>query len=327
MTSDQCPVTSENGLTNSLREARADLASLSYKRGSPQVGEGRLVVKKTFLALALVLSLGALALAGESPATTYHKAYDGKNEAGRLAAVMEVSQIQSRVVVSLLAYPASQDPSAKVRIAAIKALGTQWASGPAAVALGKALHVDDDPGEVTLAIVHALGATQADAAVAPLVRLLKTRPRVYRNGGQNAKDIVDATGPVIDALAKNGSALATGDLIDFLSSEEPGAQLRGRRNRAAAGDPLLKKACAALSVLTGVTYNNAEDWQDWWTANSAHPRVVIVYRCELTGKFYDKPQGKQVCPGCGGAIDKCSLPTRTRYANVPLAEDTAANDK
>jgi hypothetical protein len=284
-------------------------------------------VTRTSLALALVLSLGALALASESPANAFHKAYDGKDEAARTAAVNELAKIESRVVVALLAYPASQDPSANVRKAAIKALGAQWSSGPAAVALGKALHVDDDPAEVTLAIVHALGSTGADAAVAPLVKLLKTRPRIYRQGGQNAKDIVDATGPVIDALAKDASALATADLIDFLSAEEPGAQLRGKRNKAVNSDPLLRKAMAALTALTGETYKSPEDWQDWWTNTGVHAKGVVVCRCEITGKLYDKPTGKQVCPGCGGAVDKCSELLRTRYANVPLAGDAETSQK
>jgi hypothetical protein len=278
---------------------------------------------KASLSCALVLVLAAVAHA-DNPVATFKKAYDGKDEAARLAAVAEIAKIQSRVVVTALAPVVARDPSPNVRRAAAKALGAQYASTLAAQALGKAIHADDDPSEVTLTIVAALGETQSDAAVGPLVRLLKVRPRVYAGGGQNAKDIAAATTPVLNALKKVGSCEATGDLVGYCEAEEPGAGVRAKRRAAMAGDPLLKLAVGTLTALTGETYQSPEDWSSWWAEKKGSLVTVPVLRCEVTGKIYDKPSsGKVMCPECGCEAKACSSLLKTRYENVPLADPAA----
>ena len=282
---------------------------------------------KVWLSCALVLVLAAVVHAADNPVATFKKAYDGKDEASRLAAVAEIAKIESRVVVSALAPVAAHDPSANVRRAAAKALGAQWASTMAAQALGKAIHADEDPSEVTLTIVAALGETQSDAAVGPLLKLLQVRPRVYGGGGQNAKDIVASTAPVLNALKKIGSAQTTGDLVGYLQAEEPGAGVRAKRKAAMAGDPLLKLAVGTLAALTGETYQSPEDWASWWAEYKGSLVTVPVLRCEVTGKIYDKPTGKFVCPECGTDCKACSSPLKTRYENVPLADPNAQTAK
>lgn len=275
------------------------------------------------LAVLLPVAFATVALAGDSPFAAFKKAYDGKDEASRLAAVAEIGKIQSRVVISALAPVVAHDPSANVRRSAAKVLGGQWASTEAAKALGKALHPDDDPSEVTLTIVAALGETQSDAAVPSLLRLLKNRPRVYAGGAQQAKQITDQVTPVLDALRRIGSATAAGDLVEFVMAEEPGAQPRARRKLAQAGDPLLHHAMVTLAAITGENRTTPEAWQEWWDETHGALKTVMVLRCELTGKVYDRPSGKQVCPGCGGECAKCSSGLKTRYEQVPLVEAQA----
>src|SRR5690242_11120083 len=104
----------------------------------------------------LVLLLATAAAAGDGPTSTFHRGYDDKDEASRLAAVNEIAKVQSRAVVTALAGPVAHDRSQAVRRAAAKGLGEQWASALAAGALAKAVR-DEDPPETTLAIVEALG--------------------------------------------------------------------------------------------------------------------------------------------------------------------------
>jgi hypothetical protein len=274
-------------------------------------------------ALALALVLAGVALAADNPVTVFHKNFDNKDEASRLAAVAELGRIQSRVVVNALATPVAHDPSANVRRAAAKVLGGQWWSWQAATTLGKALKIDDDPSDVTLTIIEALGETQSDAAVTPLVRSLKVRPRVYAGGVSQAKQITDLSVPILDALHKIGSALAVEDLVNFLSSEEPGAGLRGKRAARAATDPLLKHAIAALTAITGESLRSPEEWGAWYDQNHSSFKTVVVLRCEITGKIYDKPTGKGICPGCGANPHECSSQLKTRFEKVPLQEKPA----
>lgn len=266
--------------------------------------------------LVLVVALAALAFASDNPIAQFHKKYASGDADVRLAAVEELGKIQSANVVAALANAVQRDSSPAVRKAAAKALGAQWASAQAAAVLAKALHAEGDPADVQLAIVEALGETGCDLAVPPLVKLLKVRPRVYAGGTQQAKEITDATVPVLEALRRCQSAEATGDLVDYLSAEEPGAQPRGRRAARALTDPNLVHAFKTLAALTGESHRTPEEWQDWWAQNKGSLKTVAVYRCERTGEIFDKPAGKLVCPKCG--VKECCEPLRTRYANVPL---------
>jgi hypothetical protein len=277
--------------------------------------------------LLVVLALGALAFANDNPIAAFHKKYESGDADARLAAVNELGKIQSANVVAALANAVQRDSSPAVRRAAAKALGAQWASAQAAQVLAKALHAEGDPADVQLAIVEALGETGCDLAVPPLLRLLKVRPRVYAGGMHQAKEISDATVPVLEALRRCQSAEATGDLVDYLSAEEPGAQPRGRRAVRALTDPNLLHAFKTLNALTGESHKTPEEWQDWWAQNKGSLKTVAVYRCERTGEIFDKPSGKLLCPKCG--VKECCEPLRTRYANVPMQAqpDTAATKR
>ncbi|HZV01405.1 MAG TPA: HEAT repeat domain-containing protein [Planctomycetota bacterium] len=276
----------------------------------------------------IIFALGAVAFAGDDPVAAFKKAFSSSDENARVAAVNQIASVKTRSVVKALGSPVAHDPSAAVRKAAAKALGGQYASNLAAKELANALHPDDDPADVTAAVVAALGETQSDVAVPVLLSALKTRARVYRNGGAQAAETVAASGAILDALKRAGSAQATNDLVSFLLEEEPPAQVRGKRNQAMAKDPLLKKAQDTLTALTGEHLTVPEQWSDWWNDNKGSLRTVVVMRCEVTGKTYDRlPTGKP-CPHCGST--SCSFALRTRFENVtadPAAVATAQTTK
>ncbi|HZV00859.1 MAG TPA: HEAT repeat domain-containing protein [Planctomycetota bacterium] len=268
-----------------------------------------------------LVALTAGALADDDPVASFKRAYEHGDEGARLGAVQQIAAIRTRSVVSALAGPVAKDASAAVRKAAAKALGAQYASALAAKELAAALH-EGDPQDVQIAIVHALGETESDVAVPALLAALKTKIHGAR-AGQNT---VAESSAILDALKRTGSCTSVGELVQFLTDEEPGAGVKARHNLAAAGDPLLKKADAALSALTGEHHPSPEKWGDWWQDHKESLKTVVVLRCEVTGKTYDRLPPSKPCPHCGALQSSCSFVLRTRFENVTALPAPAPAD-
>ncbi len=263
------------------------------------------------VSLTLLVALSAVAVADDDAVASFKRAYEHGDEAARVGAVQQIAAIKTHSVVAALAGPVAKDASAAVRKAAAKALGAQYASALAAKELAAALH-DEDPQDVQIAIVHALGETESDVAVPALVAALKTKIHGAR-AGQNTVAVSSA---ILDALRRTGSCTSVGALVQFLTDEEPGAGVKARHNLAVAGDPLLKKADGTLTALTGEHHPSPEAWGDWWQDHKESLKTVVVMRCEVTGKTYDRLPPSKPCPHCGALQSSCSFVLRTRFENV-----------
>jgi HEAT repeat protein len=274
------------------------------------------------LGLAVLANQTSAKEAADDPVSVFKKAYDTKDEAARIAAIGALASIQSKVVVEALYAPLTKDPSIAVRKAAAKAIGAQW-SPTAPLALTKALKPDDaEQKDVTIAIIAALGATESDAAVPALVGLLKTRPHAY--SGTNAADApLSFTAQAIAALKAIGSVKGTDELIDFLAPESASstAPYRGRKP---GPDPLMKQVFSALQTITGENFNKVRDWQSWWEDNKTTVKTFAVFRCETTGKTFDKITASTKCPQDGDEHPHCGIFLKTRCADAKPAPEKKA---
>ncbi len=240
----------------------------------------------------------------------FRKAYASREESARISAVETLGAVQHKRVVEALASPLRSDPSAAVKRAAAGALGGQWA--PSAVAtLVKALDPDRAPKDVTAAIIAALGRTEADEAVPALVSLLGVRNRFAAN------DESTFTSAALDALAKIGSSRSLEDVMTFLSKE---TNLAHHAARAKLGkEPLLKDAMATLAAITGEKHAHPNEWRVWYLRAKGTLREIRVYRCDRSGRTFDRPDGKTRCPQDGDERASCGTFLKTRFENGGLA--------
>ncbi|HZU98037.1 MAG TPA: HEAT repeat domain-containing protein [Planctomycetota bacterium] len=287
--------------------------------------------KLLLVALAFSMSAGGFVLADDSKdkevddaLAAFRKAYASKEESERVSAIQTLGAVQSKKVIDLLAH-GLKDTAPAVKREAAKAIGGIWAK-EAAPTLVKALNLDDTQKDVQVAIIHALGDTQSDAAVPALVSVLQPKRR-----GQATDD--PYTGPALDALRKIGSALATDDLITFLTQESAGQGRGGGRrgggnnNSSGKNDDYTRQAEAALKNITGQSYSAAADWRKWWNDNKDTLKKIQVYRCTGTGKPFDHVNSSTKCPNDGDQHPSCGYFLKTRFeaGGLGSGEDTKSS--
>lgn len=287
-------------------------------------------MRTRLLLAASVLLFTSLAFADNTDRETdealsaFKKGYSSKEESERIVAIETVATTQSKRVVEALSLALGRDPSSAVRRAAAKAIGSQW-SPNAVTVLVKALDPENAPKDVTVAIIAALGRTESDHAVPPLLSLLTPKRRTGRNLPQGEEDTSIFTGPALDALKRIGSATAAEELVSF-TCREAMAQNHRRGGGGENHDPLSREAEAALAAITGEKLGTSGQWRRWWFENKDGLKTVAVFRCAGTGRSFDKPDARTKCPFDGDQHPGCGVPLKTRYEGGGLAAPDAQAD-
>jgi hypothetical protein len=285
------------------------------------------------VAVSLALGFAGLASANDDKAVddairTFKKDYAAasKDDSGRQSAIEALASTQSKKVVEALASPLAKDSSMAVRRAAAKAIGQQW-SPNAVTTLVKAFN-PDDPAQKDLsnAIILALGDTDSDAAVPVLTSLLTPVRKMRSNTPAPAADPDAApvlTAPALAALKKIASPKAMDDMIAFLARESAGNRSGGKRGGGGgqSSDPLTKEAEGVLEAITG-QHMKATDWRQWWADNQATIKQFSVYRCESTGKSWDKVTPTTKCPQDGEDHPHCGYALKTRLEGGGISGTT-----
>ncbi|MBI3722839.1 HEAT repeat domain-containing protein [bacterium] len=241
--------------------------------------------------LTLVLSGIALAYATDAEAdaalATFKKEYATKDEGLRAKAVQTLGGTQHKKIVDALAGVLQKDSTETVRTFAARALGGQWS--PTAVdVLGRALKPGDPQAEkLNQAVLAALASTDSDAAVPHLTSFLKA-----------SKTDPSCSSSALSALGAIGSPKAIDDIIEVLGET---------KNKV-----IVPAAQAALASITGQQLKTADEYKTWWGVNKGKKKTVQVFRCEGTGRVFEKTEKDAKCPHDGDKNPKCGIALKTK---------------
>ena len=204
-----------------------------------------------------------------------------------------------------------------MRRAAATALGSQWSTA-AVPALAHALELEHQPRDVSEAIVAALGRSESDDAVAPLLALVE----VQNKFAAQDEDKIALTLAALEALGKLGSAKATEALVEFVSVQGRVAHLAASAKLGP--EPLLNAAMKALTAITGEKLTSAPQWRAWWSENKRTIREIPVFRCTETGRTFDRPDARTRCPE---RHPSCARFLKTRFEHGGLAAPDVPDKK
>jgi hypothetical protein len=284
--------------------------------------------RPALLALLIVAPLVARADEIPDPVLALDRACASRDPMIRKAALEQVASIPSKAVAEAIGKLLKKDTSPIVRKAAARALALHPAPIATAI-LADAAQKDEDPDvDTAVEIIEACGRTNSDVAANALVQLLRTRPQLIRwRQKYKSDDILRITSAALDSLAKIGSARSLDGIIEFMKIEQPTYGNMRHRDALVAGDPLLKKADAALEAITGDHREGLDSWLEWQRRLASSSKVVFVFKCEKTGNTYEKTTSPRVeCPGHGAS---CGWLLKTRYENggLPPVEAPAKKGK
>src|SRR5262249_45424509 len=140
-------------------------------------------------------------------------------------------------------------------------------------------------------------------------------PKKRSSGKGGADEGLDLTKPALDALKRIGSPKAIEDLIAFLQKQSAATSGGSKKKPKQGGDDALSKdAAAALHAITGQSCWAAACWRKWCSESRASLKLVQVFRCEGTGRTFEKD--KKACPYDGDQHPHCGYFVKSKIAGV-----------